>query len=67
MEKIYSVFDLEEILFLESQLKKMFDKELQEETNKFPHKQTIANLLNYSKALSVKKTSSVGDVFKLLN
>lgn len=64
--QIFTHFDLQEITKKEEDLKKMLGIPKKEHTNS-PKKQTINNILNYSKALSVRESKTMGYFEMLLN
>jgi hypothetical protein len=62
----FTHFDLLEITEQENDLKMLFSEEKKEEMYS-PKKQTVANILNYSKALSIRKSAHLGFIETLLN
>ncbi|MCB0401722.1 MAG: hypothetical protein KDD41_06540 [Flavobacteriales bacterium] len=61
----FTHFDLLEITKKENELKSLLDQESPE--NKGPKNETIQNILNYSKALSVRKSSHLDTIEMVLN
>lgn len=62
----FTHFDLLEITEQENDLKTLFSEEKTEEMYS-PKKQTIANILNYSKALSIRKSAHLNFIEMVLN
>ena len=62
----FTHFDLLEITEQENDLKTVFSEEKTEEMYS-PKKQTIANILNYSKALSIRKSAHLNFIEMVLN
>ncbi len=63
----FTFSDFIEINEKEQELKALFGNETKEEKVFSPKKQTIDNILNYSKALSVRKSKTIDCIEIVLN
>jgi len=62
----FTHFDFIEISEQEKDIRKLFGEE-KENKIRFPKKETIDNILNYSKALSIRKSENLEYIEMLLN
>ena len=63
----FTFFDFIEISEKEQELKALLDIETEEERTYTPKKETINNVLNYSKALSIRKSKTIDCIELVLN
>lgn len=63
----FTFFDFQELTNDEKKLSKLLHEEESEKTEKMPSESSINNILNYSKALSVRKSDTMGYIENLLN
>lgn len=63
----FTFFDFHELNKEEKALNKLFNKNKPEENTLSPSKISIDKILNYSKALSIRKSNQLGTIEHLLN
>jgi hypothetical protein len=63
----FTHFDLLEITKQEEELKLLLSDEIKEQMELSPKKETINNILNYSKALSIRKSDQLDFIELVLN